>query len=178
MKKALSVLIVLVMLLSLVSFALAEDLVFTRRNFYGGQTLPVYRGPGHEYGRGANGYAKASTDEPLYAAGKENGWALVMYETGKGSVRVGYVDLSQFHYNTKILKLEPLDFSYASVKITQACTLTDDPVLCTRDLGTLSEGLTVTYLGSFYKYRSWAYIETWIDGHPIRGFVPMECTSR
>lgn len=178
MKKTLSAWIVFVLLLSLVSCALSEELTFTRRSFYGGQTLPVFQGPGSEYGRGANGYAKASTDEPLYAAGKENGWALVMYETKGGSVRVGYVDLSQFHYNTGILKLAPLDFSYTTVKLTQSCTLTDDPVLYSREMACLSEGLSVTYLASFYKHRSWAYIETWVDGRPVRGFVPMDCISR
>lgn len=177
MKRFLSALIVFVLLLSLASCALSEELVFTRRNFYGGQTLPVYNGPGHEYGRGSNGYAKADTDEPLYAAGKENGWALVMYETGDGSVRVGYVDLGQFHYNTNILKLDQLNFSYSSAKIAQTCTLTDDPVLNNRDLTLLSKDLTVTYLASFYKHRNWAYIETWVDGRPIRGFVPMDCIS-
>lgn len=179
MKKTLVSLIALICLLacSVCALAYGPDLVFTQRNFYGGQTLPVYRGPGHEYGRGANGWAKASTDEPLYAAGKENGWALVMYETSNGSVRVGYVDLSQFHYNTGILKLSDLNFSYSGAKITKTCTLTDDPVLNNRDLATLSAGTSVTYLASYYKHRNWAYIETWLDGHPIRAFVPADCLS-
>ena len=159
------------------SNTVGSELSFTQRSFYGGQTLAVYRGPGVEYGRCNNGWAKADTDEPLYAAGMENGWALVMYGTSGGSVRVGWVDLSQFKYNTNILKLKEIQFEYKTAKIKSDCVLTDDPVLDNRDLGYLYTGTTVTYLGSFYKYRQWAYIETWMEGRPIRAFVPMDCIS-
>lgn len=159
------------------SSTVGSSLQFTQRSFYGGQTLAVYQGPGVEYGRGNNGWAKASTDEALYAAGMENGWALVMYGTSGGSVRVGWVDLSQFKYNVNRLKLKEIKFEYKQAKITADCILTDDPVLDNRDLGYLYNGTTVTYLGSFYKYRNWAYIETWMEGRPIRAFVPMDCIS-
>ena len=178
MKKLTTILISLVCLIALAASALAsEDLVFTKRGFHGGQTLPVYFGPGHEYGRGANGYAKASTDDAVYAAGTENGWALVMYETSGGSVRVGYVDMQQFYYNTNVLRLQELSFDYARATITQSCTLTDDPMLNKRDLAFLSQGTRVTYLASLYLHRNWAYIETWVDGRPMRAFVPDECVT-
>ena len=173
---------VLVSMMCLVVFAIpalacGEDLVFTECGFHGGQTLPVYFGPGHEYQRGANGYAKALTDETIYAAGQENGWALVMYETSKGSVRVGYVDLRQFKYDTRELRLNQLCFDYSGATITRGCTLTDDPVMNNRDQAYLEAGTKVTYLASFYKHREWAYIETWVEGHPIRAFVPADCIS-
>ena len=176
MKRILALVLTLVLMAALAATALScAELEFTRRDFYGGQTLPVYRGPGEEYGRGANGWAKASTDEALYAAGKENGWALVMYGTGEGKTRVGWVDLDQFKYNTKILKLDDLYFGYSKATITSDCTLTDDPVLASRELAVMTAGTRVTYLCSYYKYRSWAYIETWVEGRPIRAFVPMDC---
>ena len=161
MKKMMMVLISLVCVIALAGSALAcsTELIFTQRGFHGGQTLPVYYGPGHEYGRGANG------------------WALVMYETGNGSVRVGYVDLSQFKYNVKTLRLSELCFDYTSATITKSCTLTDDPMLNNRDLAYLTEGTSVTCLASFNLHRNWTYIETWIDGRPIRAFVPADCVS-
>ena len=179
MKKMIAMMMALILMMTcaLPAFAAGSSLNFTQRKFYGGQTLPVYQGPGVEYQRGSNGWAKALTDEPLYAAGQENGWALVMYGTSGGSVRVGWVDLSQFKYNINILKLEDLHFEYRSATITQSCVLTDDPVLNDRDLAYMGNGTRVTYLGSFYKYRQWAYVETWVDGHPMRGFVPMDCLS-
>ena len=178
MKKLMTALISLLCLVALAASALASNaLVFTQRNFYGGQTLAVYSGPGHEYVRGANGWAKAYTDEPLLAAGTENGWALVMYETSNGSVRVGYVEMDQFHYNTDILKLSELSFDYKRATITKGCTLTDDPVLNNRNLAYLTQGTSVTYLASFYLHQNWAYIETWVDGRPIRAFVPENCVS-
>ena len=178
MKKTMMMVAALVLMMAFAVTALAcAELEFTQRNFYGGQTLAVYCGPGEEYGRGGSGWAKASTDEALYAAGQENGWAMVMYGTKGGSVRVGWVDLSQFKYNTKILKLEDLYFEYRNATVTTGCTLTDDPALNNRDLAYLPSGARVTYLGSFYKHRSWAYIETWVEGKPIRAFVPMDCLS-
>ena len=178
MKKTMMMAAALVLMTGFAGTALAcTELEFTQRPFYGGQTLAVYQGPGVEYGRGNNGWAKASTDEALYAAGQENGWAMVMYGTKGGSVRVGWVDLSQFKYNTKILKLEDLYFEYRNATVTTGCTLTDDPALNNRDLAYLPSGARVTYLGSFYKHRSWAYIETWVEGKPIRAFVPMDCLN-
>lgn len=177
MKKMIAMMMALMMMVTAALPAFAETLNFTQRSFYGGQTLPVYRGPGVEYGRGANGWAKASTDEALYAAGQEDGWALVMYGTGDGTTRVGWVALSQFKYDVKQLKLDTLRFEYRNATITSDCTLTDDPVLASRDLGLMSAGTRVTYLGSFYKYRQWAYVETWAEGKPLRAFVPMDCLS-
>lgn len=184
MKKLMTVLISMVCLIALAASALAgSGLVFTKCNFHGGQKLPVYSGPGHEYVRGANGKANVSTDDVVYAAGMENGWALVMYETGagngngSGSVRVGYVDLDQLQYNIKTLKLSELYFNYSKATITRGCTLTDDPALNNRDLAFMAEGTSVTYLASFYMHRSWAYIETWVDGKPVRAFVPEDCVS-
>ena len=177
MKKMIAMLLALMLMATAAMPAFAETLYFTQRSFYGGQTLPVYRGPGVEYGREYNGYAKASTDEPLYAAGQENGWALVMYGTGNGTSRVGWVDLSQLKYNIDRLKLEDLWFEYRSATITSACSLSDDPVLFSRELAYMPAGTRVTYLGSYYKNRSWAYIETWAGGRPVRAFVPMSCLS-
>lgn len=174
--KMIALALVCMMVLAIPALASAQ-MDFTRRDFYGGQTLPVYRGPGEEYGRGGSGWAKASTDEALYAAGREGDWALVMYGTGNGTTRVGWIDLTQFKYNIKILKLQNLNFEYKRAKITAGCTLTDDPTLASRDLGYMSAGTSVTYLSSFYKHRQWAYIETWMEGRPIRAFVPMDCIS-
>lgn len=179
MKKMIAMMMALVLMMActLPALAAGSTLEFTQRPFYGGQTLPVYRGPGTEYGRGNNGWAKASTDDVVYAAGKENGWALIMYGTSGGSVRVGWVDLGQFKYDTKILKLENIHFEYRNATVTSGCTLTDDPALNNRDLAYLPYGTRVTYLGSFYKHRNWAYVETWVEGRPIRAFVPMDCLS-
>ena len=178
MKKTMMMVAALVLMMAFAVTALAcAELEFTQRNFYGGQTLAVYCGPGEEYGRGGSGWAKASTDEALYAAGQENGWALVMYGTGNGTTRVGWVDLDQFKYHTKILTLDNLYFEYRNATITSGCSLTDDPALFSRELAYMTAGTRVTYLGSYYKHRSWALIETWVEGHPVRAFVPMECLS-
>lgn len=178
MKKMIAMLLALTLMMTAAMPAFATTLNFTLRNFYGGQTLAVYRGPGEQYGRSSSsGYAKALTDEPLYAAGKENGWMLVLYGTKGNSYRVGWVDMSQLKYNTDYLKIENLYFEYRNATITSGCYLTDDPVTAERDLAYLNSGTRVTYLGNFYQYSNWAYIETWANGGPVRAFVPMNCIS-
>jgi hypothetical protein len=32
----------------------------------------------------------------------------------------------------------------------------------------------VTYLTTFYNHRSWAYVETRVNGQTARGFIPSE----
>ena len=65
------VLISLVCLMMSASSALVygTDIYFAQRDFHGDQVLPVYYGQGHDYGRSANGWTKASADEALCAAG-------------------------------------------------------------------------------------------------------------
>ena len=149
-------------------------LEFKDKFFYGGQKLDVYSGPGKEYYRGANGRAKASTDEEIQIAGMENGWILVKYPTSDGSVRVGYVDRDDLKYG---FSADNVSLLYQSAKITQACYICDDPVLGRQEFAMLPAGTQVTYLASYSSHRSWAYIELFVDNKPARGFVPADCIS-
>lgn len=150
-------------------------LVFGHKEFYGGQKLSVYSGPGKKYYRGANGYAYADTDEEVYAAGIEKGWILVMYGTKGGSVRVGYVKRDDLKYSISGMGIYTLAFDYKDAEITKACVLTDDPGLAARELTQLEAGAKVTYLGRLSKLGNWVYVETVMDGQPVRAFVPEDC---
>lgn len=148
---------------------------FMKSDFYGGQKLAVYSGPGEAYYRGANGRASVSTDDDIFVAGREGDWALVQYYTSGGACRVGYIDLDQLQYT---LKMRVLGFEYVDAEITKDCTFTEDTKLVSTQITKLREGERVTLLGEFSERRDWAYIEAWVGERPARGFVPIGCVSR
>lgn len=140
----------------------------------------VYSAPSIMSWRGANGKAAVSRNGTLLAAGKDKGWLLVMYETNNGGVRVGYInpaeygkaigsDGKEFDYQ--------LEFEYTEAEITEDCVLTDDPAAGKTVIRQMKKGENVVYLTNFFNHSSWAYIETTIDGQPVRGFIPAECVS-
>ena len=134
------------------------------------QTLPVYAGPGYHYWRGANGKACVSTNGNVLAAGWENGWLLVMYETNNGSVRVGYVSGQDIKGAVPLNTY--LTFEYSTAQVTTDCQLTDDPARCYAAMTSLRAGDSVTYLTTYFNTSAWAYVETSVDGTPARGFLP------
>lgn len=150
-------------------------ITFSRGKFVGGQTLPVYSGPGYEYYRASGGWAKMSTDEPAYVAGREGDWILVMYPLSTKGYRVGYVDRSQLKYT---YRADELSFSYTGVTINQDCSLTQDPLSAAPSaLVDVACGDQVTYLAEFNDKRSYAFIELEVEGEWVRGFVPASCLS-
>lgn len=140
-----------------------------RRN----QTLHVYSAPSASSWRGANGRASVSTNGPVYAAGWENGWLLVMYETNNGAVRVGYVSGSAI--SGSISNNASLYFDYRTMTCTSYVALTDDPVTYSTSITTLTPGTPVLYLSSYFNNGSWDYIQTTINGQTVRGFIPAGC---
>ena len=135
-----------------------------------GQTLYVYSAPGTASWRGANGKAETSTNGAIYAAGYENGWMLLMYETNNGSVRVGYVDANRIRGRQP--NLRQLYFAYDPATILATCTFTDDPARTGSAIATLRPGTAVTYLTTCYNHSAWDYIEVRVNGQVARGFVP------
>ena len=134
---------------------------------------PVYAAPSADAWRGANGKAMLNASYEYWAAGWDEGWLLVMYETNKGSVRIGYV---QPTFNTGISNA--LTFSKMETTVAQDCTLTDDPMRSNSPITNLKVGEKVTYLMTFYGYgaqKAWAYVETIAEEKRARGFVPVHC---
>ncbi|MGN1019100.1 MAG: YARHG domain-containing protein [Aristaeellaceae bacterium] len=138
------------------------------------QRWPVYSAPSTSAWRGANGKAMVNTTGYVYAAGWENGWLLVMYETNNGSVRVGYVHNTDMN-KAPTTSLPYLNFDYSTATVTRQCSLTDDPARCFEAITTLSAGKKVTYLTSFFNRQPWAYVETTVGSTTVRGFIPASC---
>lgn len=143
---------------------------FTYVELAAGQKLPVYSGPGYQYWRGANGKALVSTNGNVLAAGWESGWLLLMYETNNGSVRVGYASSGDIKGGVPLNTY--LTFEYSTAQVIQNCQLTDDPARCYEPIASLSAGTAVTYLTTYFNSNAWAYVETSVNGTPVRGFIP------
>jgi hypothetical protein len=142
---------------------------FTYKNFKANQKFNVYAAPSSRSYRGANGRACVSTNGPVYVAGWEDDWLLVMYDTNSGAVRVGYV------YGNNIngtIQAPYLGFAYTPVTCSASASLTDDPVTYSSSITRLSQGTRITYLATYYEGRSWAYVETTVGGQTVRGFIP------
>ena len=140
----------------------------------GNQRWAIYSAPDTASWRGAGGKAMVSTNGYVYAAGWENGWLLVMYETNNGSVRVGYARGSDMK-QVPATSLPYLNFDYTAATVTRTCSLTDDPARCFEAIVSLSQGQQVTYLTTFINRQPWAYVETTVDGAVVRGFIPASC---
>ncbi len=147
----------------------AVSIDFAAMSFKKDQSFKVYSAPSSASWRGANGKASVSTNGPVYVAGWENGWLLVMYDTNSGAVRVGYVYGSNINGT---IHAPNLSFAYTAVTCTQNTSLTDDPVTYSSAIASLGAGTQVTYLASYYEGISWAYIETSVNGQTVRGFIP------
>ena len=139
------------------------------------QKLAVYSAPSASSWRGANGKAMVNTNGAVWAAGWENGWLLVFYETNAGSVRVGYVNGSQI--SGRVSVNDQLYFERSTCRLSTAATLTDDPLRTMTTITNLRAGDTVTYLTTMTNQSGWSfdYIETTVGGKLVRGFIPTGC---
>ncbi len=137
-----------------------------------GQQIPIYSAPSEAAWRGANGKALVSTNGAVWAAGWENGWLLLYYETNNGSIRVGYGSSAKMTSYPNINV--QLQFSYAPATILQGCSVTDDPMKTATTMTTLGAGDKVTYLTTVMNQNGmvWDYIETTIGGRAARGYIP------
>ena len=133
------------------------------------QNLPVYSAPDLYSYRGANGKAVVNTRGGLMAAGWENGFLLIMYETNNGGIRVGYVRGADIESPVSCNTM--LSFHYQPATLEQAAQLTDDPARCSTTIAMLPAGAQVVYLTTFFNQNGWDYVETTVNGQQARGFI-------
>ena len=136
----------------------------------------VYTGPGAHYFRAAESSARIESGVVRWY-GTENGWAMMGYQYGEDAYRIGYVDATLVPAG---ISLPPLAFTYEPIATVGDAFITDDPILSQvepRWLTTLPPGTPVTLLG-FLPDTQWAYVETQLDGLPVRGFTSRESIGR
>jgi hypothetical protein len=149
--------------------ASSTSISFVKKSFSADQKFDVYSAPGSSSYRGANGKACVSTNGPVYVAGWDGNWLLVMYDTNSGGVRVGYIRKSDISGS---ISASDLTLDNTARTLSRSATLTDDPVTGSTDIAQLSSGTQVTYLASYNNGTNWAYVETTVGGQIARGFIP------
>lgn len=131
--------------------------------------LPVYTAPTLKGLRMANRRAKIDTDRELYMAGKtSDGWLLVRYDPGNGTIRTGYIP-PQYVRKVKAGKLNYL--VDIPVVAAEQIPVTDDPIGGRNFFYTLQQGENFSILGKYTYHGSWWYVECTVDGKTARGFI-------
>lgn len=131
--------------------------------------LPVYTAPTLKGLRMAKGRAKIDTDRELFMAGKtSDGWLLVRYDPGNGTIRTGYIP-PQYVRKVKAGKLNYL--VDIPVVAAEQIPVTDDPIGGRNFFYTLQQGENFSILGKYTYHGSWWYIECTVDGKTARGFI-------
>ena len=109
--------------------------------------LPVYTAPTLKGLRMAKGRAKIDTDRELFMAGKtSDGWLLVRYDPGNGTIRTGYIP-PQYVRKVKAGKLNYL--VDIPVVAAEQIPVTDDPIGGRNFFYTLQQGENFSILGKY-----------------------------
>jgi len=172
MKKTLSLLFVVVLVLSLAATAQA-DFGQTYYTLKFSQGYAVYTGPGTTYYR-ANGNAYYGGGVTRYYGTASNGWLMIGYETSGGLWRMGYIApgaASAISTPASDYTLFNITFSSITAYVTSNTFITDDPLYGDKTpLAYLDYGKQVTVLGTYNSY--WTYVEVTVSGYgKMRGYV-------
>lgn len=141
-----------------------------------GKTYEVYRGPGREYGRSANGKASVSTNDTIWIYGIRGEWMLISYDISDRHTRYGWINTAEFSASLiescpKLVSPgeEDMDYLYATV-IRNAHMV--DVLDSDQDfIYPLQSGDSVHVLA---EMNGWVLVETYAYDEPYWGFVRWE----
>ncbi len=146
------------------------------RQFPKGKTYEVYRGPGREYGRSANGKASVSTNDTIWVYGVRDGWMLISYSISGGHTRYGWISTAglpepMLEYCPELIFPgdEGTDYVYATVR--ENVRMVDDLESDQDFIYPLQPGDSVHCLA---EMQGWVLVETYAYDEPYWGFVRWE----
>ena len=95
-----------------------------------GKTYEVYRGPGQNYGRSANGKASVSTNDTIMVYGVRGGWMLISYGISGGHTRYGWISTAElpapmFEYCPELIFPGDDGTEYVYATVREACRMVD-----------------------------------------------------
>lgn len=127
----------------------------------------LYCGPTQGFYR--NGEATLDTHEPFVCFGQYDCWAMVAAGTAEAFGPAGWVESAALD---GLDTVPSLGFDDAlCVMIEDDTFLTDDPLAASPEpLSTIARGAQVTLLA---RFEGWGYVQTEIEGTPVRAFVPL-----
>lgn len=138
-----------------------------------GKTYEVYRGPGQNYGRSANGKASVSTNDTIMVYGVRGGWMLISYGISDGHTRYGWISTSglpasMFEYCPELIFPgdDGTDYVYATVR--QNARVVDVLESDQDFIYPLQPGDSIHCLA---EMNGWVLVETYAYKEPYWGFV-------
>ena len=139
-------------------------------------SCPVYTAPSDNALRLANNRAECDTNKDLYEAGfSEEGWLLVRYEPGNGTVRVGYIPPKYVKGFKSGMSVR--NFSRIPAVAADTIYVMDNPVKNYSSIAELASGDSFVILAKYTYHGNWWYIECTADGKTARGFIDREKSS-
>ncbi|MBP3524719.1 MAG: hypothetical protein J6M56_14310 [Clostridia bacterium] len=158
-----------------------DVLDFRKTQFLPGQYLEVYSGPGENYYRCADGKASVSTDGDVLCAGRIGKWMMIEYwKNDEKTPRVGYIDSEKLKNvpDCNEIHFESIPvFMWSNTYLMDAPTKNSDCIamLEARYPATLlawhADNHGEAWMDAWSGFKGWAYIETVVDGKPVRGFI-------
>ena len=141
-----------------------------------GKTYEVYRGPGREFSRSANGKASVSTNDTIWIYGVRGDWMLISYSISGGHTRYGWISAaglpeSMLEYCPELVFPgdDGTDYVYATVRENARMV---DVLESDQDfIYPLQSGDSVHCLA---EMNGWVLVETYAYDEPYWGFVRWE----
>ena len=138
-----------------------------------GKTYEVYRGPGQNYGRSANGKASVSTNDTIMVYGVRGGWMLISYSISGGHTRYGWISTaglpaSMFEYCPELIFPGDDGTEYVYATVRQNARMVDVLESDQDFIYPLQPGDSVHCLA---EMNGWVLVETFDYDEPYWGFV-------
>ena len=138
-----------------------------------GKTYEVYRGPGQNYGRSANGKASVSTNDTIMVYGVRGGWMLISYSISGGHTRYGWISTaglpaSMFEYCPELIFPGDDGTEYVYATVRQNARMVDMLESDQDFIYPLQPGDSVHCLA---EMNGWVLVETFDYDEPYWGFV-------
>ena len=138
-----------------------------------GKTYEVYRGPGQNYGRSANGKASVSTNDTIMVYGVRGGWMLISYGISGGHTRYGWISTSglpasMFEYCPELIFPGDDGTEYVYATVREECRMVDVLNLERNFIYPLQPGDSVHCLA---EMNGWVLVEIYAYDEPYWGFV-------
>lgn len=141
-----------------------------------GKTYEVYRGPGREYGRSANGKASVSTNDTIWIYGTHGEWMLISYGITGNHTRYGWINTADFSASLiescpKLLFPEEGSTKYVYATVIKNVHMVDVLDSDQDFIYPLQPGDSVHVLA---EMNGWVLVETYAYGEPYWGFARWE----
>ena len=139
-------------------------------------TYEVYRGPGQDYSRSADGKASVSTNDTIWIYGMRGDWMLIGYAISGGHTRYGWINTTRlptsvFDHCPELVFPGDEDTDYVYATVRENARMVDTLESDQDFIYPLQPGDSVHCLA---EMNGWVLVETYAYDDPYWGFVRWE----